>query len=237
MNCFLKSKRWEPVSVPAHWRESCDRAGVVVGRVHGCTQAIDDVCRIRANAYKTAVTGPDAYDAYSRHYVVLHRGRPVGTMRTTRATDGPLDSQDHYPTSLLRALHEVIASASRFCVPPGPPLEVRVARMLVETVWAAEARDGVRVDIINAHRRGVLYYARLGYLLLRDYYFVHPVLSTPSYVLVLPASRVMPGPLRELVGGVDNPVLPEEIEQHAAVATDVREHLGPVVRGRVAVAI
>lgn len=91
------------------------------------------------------------------------------------------------------------------------PPEARVARMLIETAWWDGLPHGIRLDIIDVNVRAVAYYRRLGYTLLPGNAFIHPLLKTPSEVMVCTVDPACHGPLQTVFADCSDPLPLERI--------------------------
>lgn len=108
------------------------------------------------------------------------------------------------------------------------PPEARVARMLVETAWWDGLPHGIRLDIIDVNLRAVAYYRRLGYTLLSGNSFIHPLLKTPSEVMVCPVDPACDGPLQEVFANCSDPLPLEQIMRSRASSGEAPRRTRPV---------
>ncbi len=159
----------------------------------------------------------DPVDDYSSHYVAMVNEVAAAALRVTRLTDGQLDCQTFLPQRLLACYESSICSASRFVADPRFPPSLKLAHMLVETAWVDQLLFGTRLDIINVHERAVRYYGKMGYELVRDSCFVHPVFHTPSRVMVYPATASRESPLKHVFEGLESPFPHEHLSEHISV--------------------
>ena len=56
---------------------------------------------------------------------------------------------------------------------------------MTQMIWADLIQHGIRLDVINARRELVPFYAKMGYTVIEGWDFVHPHLGTDSQVLFL----------------------------------------------------
>lgn len=184
----------------------------------------NDVCEVRARVYRrNTFDAADAVDAYSHLYCAYLHGRPVASLRVTPATAGRLDCEDYFPEALVVAFRSRIASASRFCCLPDVDASLRVPRLSVEAAWIeAIRRHGSRLDIIDVHERAISYYQRLGYCLVQDSFFTHPLWGTPSHVMVFPAHRDRATPIQHVFEHLNDGLAVEDLRPFVSLAPDVR---------------
>ena len=162
---------------------------------------LNDALLIRSDVYERPLTEVrDRIDDYSEILCAYVDGEPLATLRITLARRGSLDCC-HYLPQALDLYAQWLGSASRFCAKRSDP-DLRLARLLIEAVWLHVLPLGIRLDAINVHERGIAYYKRLGYFLLSDSFFIHPVWRTPSYVMVFCACDAKDGPLSHLFENV-----------------------------------
>lgn len=128
-----------------------------------------------------------------------------------------MDCEERFPATLLNALRPRMCSASRFCVRKTVPAEAQVAKFLIEAAWIEARRAGVRLDIIDVHERAIRYYTRLGYYLVADSFFVHPLWQTPSHVMVFPAHEARATPIRHVFQGMSDGLLLDDLRPHVAL--------------------
>ncbi|MBX3739461.1 MAG: hypothetical protein KF712_00615 [Akkermansiaceae bacterium] len=153
----------------------------------------------------------DPADGYSTLWLVRRDGIPSATLRVTYARNGPLDCEANFPPDLLARYRAIISSSSRFCMKRDVPPEARVARMLIETAWRDGLPHGIRLDIIDVNVRAMAYYRRLGYTLLPGNSFIHPLLKTPSEVMVCTVDPACHGPLQMVFADCPDPLPLERI--------------------------
>jgi hypothetical protein len=172
------------------------------------------VIRIRSEVYGIPVEKcADEIDEYSEIHLARIGGKPVGTLRITRAARGPLDSESYFPFEMICRFRERLASANRFCVLKCEAQGGRVARRLVEAAWRHGLVRGVRIDVIDVNVRGVAYYKRLGYKLLKGEEFVHPLLGTPSLTMAFTTEPWRVTPIAHLFKHVEDPVTSGDIQE------------------------
>lgn len=173
-----------------------------------------DVLAVRAAAYcrSADLLVSDVDDRADLLCMYLGR-RPVATISVSWAHRGPLDSEAFYPAALVARYRSSLTSAYRFGIPADGAGSCRhkLSRVLVESTWRDCLQRGARLDLINARESMVPYYKRLGYLIVRDSFFRHPVFGTPSYVMLLPASSHRVSRLQALFGDCRDPVHVEEL--------------------------
>ncbi len=172
----------------------------------------DDVRQIRADAYGLSPReAVDAQDEYSEIWLALVGGRPSGTLRITRASQGKLDCEEHFPASLLNRFRSQIASANRFCLDPALRQRSGVASALISAAWKLGLMQGVRLDVIDVNAQRTGYYTRLGYHAVVAPTFTHPLLRTRSVVMAFTTEPWRPTPLQRLFVDIADPITTEDI--------------------------
>ena len=168
--------------------------------------------RSRADAISPDDQGTDLYCAYVD-------GMPVGTIRVARACQTQLDCEEYYPQELLNKFRNNIGTASHFAVLQNLDPSLKLAKVIIESAWEDQIKNGYRIDVINAHERGVSYYQRLGYKVVEGSFFIHPRLGTPSYVLVLVADPSGNSSLKHCFQGVADPITEADLESQVTLTT------------------
>lgn len=148
----------------------------------------------------------DQIDAYSDHYGIFQGNGLIAALRVTRGASGRLDCEEIYPAKLMENFRPILGSASKFVCRKGLPLAWKTTQILIENAWFDQLSKGIRLDIINVHQRAIGYYQKIGYILLADSFFYHPVWNTPSYVMLLPADPHRESKMKPLFKGINNPL-------------------------------
>lgn len=134
----------------------------------------------------------DEFDRSSVLYLMEENCKPVATMRVNLARQGLLDCEEFFPETCRKFILDfrvVVSSASRFVRHFESGSDPAQMRQFIRQIWRDQYNNGIRIDLINVHERMIPYYKRLGYLLIRDSFFRHPRLDTPSYVMCLLADK------------------------------------------------
>jgi hypothetical protein len=193
------------VTLPESQAEHAKQWCLSVTRIGVTHPLFEEVRKLRASAYCMPFDQTrDPIDEYSHIWLAFQDGDPVGSIRVTYAREGKLDCEERFPTALVRRFRPQLSSASRFCSWKQAPPELRIARFLIETAWHYALLEGIRTDIIDVNERAIRYYERLGYYLVPNSFFRHPLLDTPSHVMVFAADPGQTSPLQHLFCGVPN---------------------------------
>jgi hypothetical protein len=190
-------------------------ADITFSIISATNSAFNAVLQLRAAVLRgsSGVPQTDPEDEYSEHYCAFSGGCLVAALRVTRASQGPLDCEEHYPQALLEQFRPQLCTASRFVAVRSLPVEWRIPHKLIRYGWVDQLKRGTRLDIINIHRRALSYYGGLDYELLKDSFFTHPRWGTPSLVMVFPATASRATPLHDLFAGIPKPLELAELER------------------------
>jgi len=207
---------WMP---PPPGREALmQRHGLRIARTGGSGPVYEHAVRVREAAYGAAydverANVVDECDRHSRIFCAYLHGEPVGTLRHTYASEGPLPCEEFYPETFVSAHRPWLGSATKFAVARGVPGGLEVGRLLLETGWASCLPDGIRVDVIDTYERMVPYYRRLGYLATK-LTFTHPKLGGVARVMVFTADSAQRTPFQRLFVGIDHPIPAADLLSH-----------------------
>ena len=205
--------------VPACYREHVTRHSIRVAHTGAAGQVYDDVLAIRGEVYGLAPEKrPEPSDAHSELYCAYWEGRPVGTIRTTRSVQGPLDCEEHFPPGLVADLRPQLCSSSRLCMLRDVPTGLNIPRLLIEVQFLHVVQElGVRLDLIAVHQRALRYYTRLGYCVLGDSFFLHPFRNAPCHVMGFPVDARRLNPLSHLYKDIKDPLSIETLQRYARI--------------------
>lgn len=129
------------------------------------------------------------FDAYSDHYRLIVEDQISGCLSATRLLGGKIDCQEFYPQILIDKFYDIIVSACKFKLIPelrgrgAIATSASYAKLMIREAWRDQLRKGAKLDLINVEKNYVPYYKRLGYILIENSRFIHPVLGTESYVM------------------------------------------------------
>lgn len=186
--------------VTERWKSHFQTYHLAVSAVTAASQEYGTILDIRKRAYRAfSAAEPCPVDSYSTLWLLTAAGQAIGTIRVTQAACGPLDCESQFPNFFRSAFPSITGSASRFCLCPHVLPQFQAARILAEYAWADALDRGIRCDVIDVNCRAIPYYRRLGYLLLRGHVFQHPLLGTPSRVMVAVANPAFAGRLSPLL--------------------------------------
>lgn len=178
-------KQW--VKAPPAVALAAERAGIRVALTGPEGSVYSDVLDLRSRAFgiPTEIAASEE-DDYSEIYCAYLGDLPAATVRMTRFSQGPYEAASYYPAYFVEELRPVAGSANRFCTSPVLPTSLGFGLHLCRIAWCDQVARGTRVDVINATAKVASYYRRLGYVPVRDSFFVHPRWGTKSFVLVMP---------------------------------------------------
>lgn len=166
--------------------------------VNAAAAGFSEVLRIRKTSAGSAKTVcVDEYDLFADHYLLADQSQTLATMRVNQAQRGPLDCENYYPDSFLQKWRACIGSASRLMRDQSIHACSSAIVLFIKEVWRHQYDNGMSVDIINCHEPMEPFYLRLGYRRVANSHFVHPRISTPSFVMMLVADHRAKTPLRE----------------------------------------
>ncbi len=158
----------------------------------------EEVCRIRSSASESDDSPNDRYDENADLYLLKFRDDFIATMRVNLARRGLLDCQEYYPQDFLADYSDWIGSASRLARDRKASACPDRVKWFIREVWRHQFRAGLRLDLINCHQRMENFYVHLGYRRIEGYNFVHPRLSTPSFVMLLAANSDIESPIQDV---------------------------------------
>lgn len=127
------------------------------------------------------------FDAYSYHYVLKVDDAAVGTLTSTRATDGPIDCLEFYPAELMQQFGEILFSPCKLRILRNRISSFRLMRLMLRQYWRDQLSLGGRMALLNASSDLVPFYLRLGLRAIAGSNFIHPVCKTDSLALLLSA--------------------------------------------------
>lgn len=206
--------------VVERWKSHLQAHHLVVSTVAATGEEYGMILDIRQRAYRSlSAAEPCPVDGYSTLWLLTAAGQPIGTIRVTQAARGPLDCEPQFPHFFRSVYPEITGSASRFCLCPQAPPQFQAARILAEYAWADALDCGIRCDVIDVNCRAIAYYQRLGYRLLRGHAFQHPLLGTPSRVMVAIAHPAFTGRLSPLLA------MPADASGTAHLLKTLRDYL------------
>lgn len=193
-----------------------------------------DILQVRNEVYQSKDISSliFAFDSYSDQYRLSLGGDPSGCLTVTRALEGEIDCFEFYPESILETYHEQIVSALKFRILNTVFKNLHAhSRMLsstlVRTAWQDQLNKGARLDLINVERSYIPYYRRMGYHLIDDSNFTHPILGTDSYCMFLPADPNIKSIAQDLFQQADNPLYLEDVQRELTrVSVPVRAAQG-----------
>lgn len=123
-----------------NWSHHLTRHGMRIEKITTRNPAYEFILAIRAEAYGRDQLGvPCPLDPHSTLWLLWLNETPIGTIRGTRAVDGEMDCEQHFPPRIRRDFTAIIASASRFCLRRGIPAHMCAARILTEVGFRRQA--------------------------------------------------------------------------------------------------
>jgi hypothetical protein len=200
------------------WQTFCGDNNVRILRINVESPLFRDVLILRGSRLiGHAGSRGDMVDEYSCHYIATRSDEVLGSLRVTKASKGPLDCEKFYPSNLLQAFRPCVFSGSKFVFKSKLPNGSCIARLLFETAFAESIKSGARLDIINAQKKHLRYYSSMGYFLIRDSFFTHPVCGTPSYVMCCPADPKRNCKLAKFFVDVPDPMSLEDVKRYVRI--------------------
>ncbi|WP_404310788.1 N-acyl amino acid synthase FeeM domain-containing protein [Neorhodopirellula lusitana] len=146
------------------------------------------------------------FDSYSYHYGLFVNDQAVGTMTVTRAADGIIDCEDLYPGDAIQRYRQVLASPCKFRINSGMHSTLRTLRLMLREAWRDQLTHGTRVVVINAEKLLVRFYNRMGFDVIDNSQFVHPLLGTNSICMSMRADPETDNHFADLFATVDTPI-------------------------------
>ncbi|MEL7499529.1 MAG: hypothetical protein AAFN77_18135 [Planctomycetota bacterium] len=125
------------------------------------------------------------FDEYSYHYLLKDRGQSIGTVTVTRNPDGRIDCQQFYPNALFTQFGDRLCSTCKFYIRRNTATGLRALRFMIRGVWQHQVSHGMRLDVINATPSHIRFYQRIGYSVVANSGFRHPLLGTRSVVMIM----------------------------------------------------
>jgi len=164
---------------------------------HGTdNQLFGNVIRVRSEG-DGQTTFP--FDEYSDHYCLLYQSSPVGTLTATRQIHGRIDCAEFFPPAIITQFHDRLSSSCKFRINANSCIHRLAAlRWMCQQIWTDLIHHDIRLDVINARRALVPFYARMGYSVIPGSDFVHPQLGTDSVVLFLPVDPAIPSYFKDV---------------------------------------
>ncbi|MDA8743735.1 hypothetical protein N9N28_03775 [Rubripirellula amarantea] len=151
------------------------------------------------------------FDAYSYHYGLLDGELAVGTLTVTRLVDGILDCQSIYPSCILKSFHQEVFTTCKFRISGTGKSSFRTLRMMLRHAWRDQIVQGSRLVLINADQKLVPFYKRIGFEVIQDSEFVHPLLGTASICLLMRADPNSRSFFSDLFEKVEQPITAADI--------------------------
>jgi hypothetical protein len=180
---------------------------IEVIRVYGIhNDVFGDLVRVRQQS--GARVNNFEFDSYSFHYGLVHQGEVIGTMTVTRASDGPLDCEQAYPSRLVQTFRDYISSPCKFRIQRGSFSSFRTLRTMLRYMWQDQLSFGCRAMLINADLKLVSFYRRIGFDVMDGSEFIHPLLKTSSVCMHMLAEPTRKSFFSDLFEKVNN-VIPQ----------------------------
>ncbi|MCC9657175.1 acetyltransferase [Rhodopirellula halodulae] len=146
------------------------------------------------------------FDDFSRHYVLVWEGQPLGALTVQEASEARLDCEDHYPSAVFERHRDQLFGTCKLRIRRGPATPMLALRTLVRGLWQDQLQRGKRICIVNAEHRMRAFYRRIGFSHLPGFDFVHPQLSTQSIVLLMGVDTSQRSYCQDLFETIHNPV-------------------------------
>lgn len=208
------------------WEKLCVQEDLNFELVSFDSPQFAEILELRnASRARHEVSLTDELDSYSEHYIARQHGRMVAALRATRASEGTLDFQECYPEEFISRFRSKICSGSRFTSTRNFAQNLRLIKLLLEVGWTDQIRRGIRINIMLAHERAVPYWKRLGWLQVTGSHCQHPHWHIPCSVMLFPVTPYRETPMREVFGGITEPLEIEDIFDHLTLDTSTTRHL------------
>ncbi len=127
------------------------------------------------------------FDSYSYHYGLIEGDVAVGTLTVTRLVDGALDCQSFYPSCLLDTFYGEVFTTCKFRIAGTAKSSFRTLRMMLRHAWSDQLEQGSRLVLINSDQKLVPFYKRIGFEVIENSEFIHPLLGTSSVCMLMRA--------------------------------------------------
>lgn len=179
--------------LPPAVQELCESGGLSVRGASWSDAPAEEIASLRSQLLGPRVAA-DEHEERCVHVWVERAGCVVGSIRGSIHRYAPIPDAGCYGDEVMRRLGPAACSGTRLVAERcerGPSLGI----ILMAACWAVGLWYGCRVNVTNAAVKAVRYYRRSGFLPVAGSEFEHPVLGTPSVVLVNPADPRCPGPL------------------------------------------
>lgn len=126
----------------------------------------------------------DAFDKWSDLYLLQKNGHFCATFRVTKAQEGELDVEGHYPDFLQDPLlRKYIGSTNRLFKIRGSDCTTADLFSFFREACRDQYQEGIRLDLVNATLPMVRYYRTLGYQAVGEV-FVHPETEKTSQAMI-----------------------------------------------------
>ncbi|TWU26902.1 hypothetical protein Pla52o_07580 [Novipirellula galeiformis] len=151
------------------------------------------------------------FDSYSFHYSLLYEGQPVGAMTATRPVDGAIDCSDVYAPQLMTRYHDCLVSTCKFRINRSGCSSLKTLRTMVREFWRDQVSVGSRLNLINADKKMVAFYQRMGYCVVEGSDFIHPTLGTDSVVMMMSADPTRKSFCTDIFSNLDDVLSMDEV--------------------------
>ena len=168
----------------------------------------EDVLALACSSYQRARSDLVLpMDQYSEIYAAIHRGQVIGTMTTTRAVRGPIETEEVFPRCLFEPRRELVGYSYRLAVAPNHTVgTLQLGHLLMRACVADAIARGIRLALLTTHVDLTRYYRSMGFLQLKPGTFLHPRLGTPHIPMVYPGDPAHVGMFSDLCESIPNPV-------------------------------
>ncbi len=181
--------------LPETLREACRTVGITLWAAAWSDAPSDAIATLRSELLGAGVA-VDEHEGRCVHVWAEDGTGVIGSIRGSIHRYAPLPDCGSFDAVLMRRLGPAACSGTRLVARrTGGPL---LAGALITGCWAVGLWYGCRVNVTNATVRAARYYRRLGFQPVAGSEFRHPVLGTPSVVLLNPADPACPDPLGTL---------------------------------------
>lgn len=147
-------------------------------------------------------------DPYSEIYAAVRDAQVIATVTATRASEGPIETEDVFPETLLAERRQVIVYSYRLAVAAsGGPADSQLGRLMMRVLFADQIlARGRRLGFITTSIGLASYYHRAGFLPIKGAAFVHPRLGTMHLPMLYPCHPHHRGLFTDLCESLPEPL-------------------------------
>lgn len=182
---------------------------ISIGGVRHGSASYDAVLSLASAAYKKPPQELSVEsDPYSEIYAAFRDGEVIATVTATRASQGPIETEEVFPKTLLAERRHVIVYAYRLAVAVCDDADQNgLGRLMMRALFADQVLvRGIRLGLITTRTGLAGYYGRAGFLPIKGSAFVHPRLRTSHIPMLYPAHPEHRGLFTDLCDSLSEPL-------------------------------